>query len=305
MGDLFDEDLDKLIDEDLDELIDEENENGELQGIVDVELDEDFEKESKSEEEGGKKSNQSIRNVRGQAVNFGVKTDVDIVMLIDVTGSMQPIIDNVKKTALSFHENIENALGLKKRVVNKMRIKVVAYRDYYYDWQDPDHPPIQESEFFTLPDDKDRFADFVNGLEAAGGEDEPESALEVLHRAFHNNWLNDPTITKSRQIIIVFTDASAHPLDDPMRYDSKFNSHYPEGIPTSLQELEDEYMDPDIFPVKGDKVAGPRLILFAPNVEPWNSIKNWNQATLNPMSLEMGCAELDMDEVYNLIGGSI
>lgn len=237
----------------------------------------------------------------------GILTDVDLVFVIDCTGSMEPFLNMVKTHAKTLHNDIIFGLDSKSRRVNKMRIKVIAFRDYYFDWADPEHPPMLESDFFTLPNQQEEYAAFVDKLEFAGGEDEPESALEALHLAFHSKWMADPSVTKRRQIILLFTDASAHPLNDSMRFDSDYNAYYPEGVPDSLDDLLNEYMSPDVFPPDSSGYpTGHRLILFAPeNMQPWNQVKNWPETTCKSMDPEKGLEGISMEEVITFIGGSL
>jgi len=246
-----------------------------------------------------------------------MQTDVDIVFVIDCTGSMGPFLDEVKRRALTFHETVTEALGNKSRQIHKLRVKVIGFRDHYFDWEDPEHPPIEESSFFILPDDSAAFESFVNKLEPAGGEDDPETSLEALYQAFRSDWNDDPEIPKKRQIIMLFTDAPAHPLDDPMRFDPNFNSHYPAGMPNSLQELQDAYLSADLFPssfIVGERfVNGHRLIICAPyrnteeeeGVWDWKVMQNWECTTLQRVDPDRGAEEISMDEIANLVGGSL
>ena len=65
--------------------------------------------------------------------NQGLKYNVDIVFCIDVTGSMGGILDTVKANALKFYPDLQKALEEKDKNVENLRIKVVAYRDFYCD----------------------------------------------------------------------------------------------------------------------------------------------------------------------------
>lgn len=265
------------------------------------------------EERDGNESSQQVR--RGglrrpgnQSVGgTSLLTDVDLVFVIDCTGSMEPCLSMVKAHAKSLHNDIMAGLGNKSRQVHKLRVKMIAYRDYYFDWADPEHPPMMESEFFTLPEQESEYAAFVDSLEYAGGEDEPESALEALHLAFHSKWMDDPNVTKKRQVILLFTDASAHPLDDSMRYDPEFNSHYPEEMPESLAELQNEFMSAEVFPADGNGYpTGHRLILFAPEeMEPWKQVRSWDETICRSMDPEKGLEGLGMEDVITFISGSL
>jgi len=231
---------------------------------------------------------------------------VDIVFVIDCTASMDRLLDTIKETVLSFGEDLYAASEAKGYKINNLRVRVIGYRDHYVDWQDPTHPPIQASDFFTLPDEKEDFFEFMNSLEATGGGDEPESSLEALHLAFNSRWFVDPQIPKRRQVVVLFTDASAHPLNSPKRYDSEWNSHYPEGIPAELEDLEEEYSNPDVFPAnRFGIVNGHRLILFAPDAYPWNRIDAWDAVTRTTMDPAKGLPDVYMESVMMLILGGM
>ena len=73
--------------------------------------------------------------------------NVDIVMCIDATGSMSPIIEKVKENALSFYQRFLESMEESEKTVEQLRIKVIVFRDYGCD-----EAPMTESEFFTLPD---------------------------------------------------------------------------------------------------------------------------------------------------------
>lgn len=294
-------------DEGLDEELDGELDDLDLSEDTDLIEDDPHEEDKPEARIGGLgDGTQAVKKVSAQ-------TDVDVVFVIDCTGSMGPFLDEVKRRALNFHETVTEALGKKSRQVHKLRVRVIGFRDHYFDWEDPEHPPIVASDFFVLPDEAAGFETFVNRLEPAGGEDIPESALEALYLAFRSNWNNDPEILKKRQIVMLFTDAPAHPLDDPMRYDSRFNSHYPEGIPDSLQELQDAYYSPDLFPfvkAEGERIVnGHRLILCVPTGSDqegwdWRCMEGWEGTTLQPINPDAGAKEISMEEIANLIGGS-
>ena len=86
------------------------------------------------------------------------------------------MIEKVKDAALTFHEELYSTLKEYKRVINNLRIKVTWFRDFYFDGK----YAYGESRFFDLPAEKQQFHDFVAGIEAKGGYDDPESSLEAL-----------------------------------------------------------------------------------------------------------------------------
>ena len=58
---------------------------------------------------------------------------VDIVMCIDITGSMQGCIDTVKGRALQFWPDLQEALKAKSKNVSDVRVKVIGFRDFVAD----------------------------------------------------------------------------------------------------------------------------------------------------------------------------
>lgn len=99
----------------------------------------------------------------------GLSYAVDIVFCIDVTGSMDPIIDAVKANALGFYDDVQSNLTEKGKNVAQLRVRVIAFRDFTADGDSA----VEESPFFTLPSDRAGFSEFVNGLVAQGGGDAP------------------------------------------------------------------------------------------------------------------------------------
>lgn len=128
--------------------------------------------------------------------------NVDIVMCIDATGSMAPIIDEVKSNAISFYQKYIEEMEVNDMDVAQLRIKVIAFRDYACDDE-----PMTESQFFTLPDQNEEFRVFLNNIEAKGGGDFPENAFEAIATALKSDWVTEGP--RRRHIIVVFTDAPA------------------------------------------------------------------------------------------------
>ena len=137
----------------------------------------------------------------------GLSYAVDIVFCIDVTGSMTPILDAVKANALRFYDDVQHNLTAKGKNVDELRVRVIAFRDFVADGE----AALQESPFFRLPAEQAGFSDFVNGLLAQGGGDAPESGLEAVALAVNSPWTNRGD--RRRQVVVVWTDQPAHPLD--------------------------------------------------------------------------------------------
>ena len=185
--------------------------------------------------------------------------NVDIVMCIDATGSMHAIINDVKANALSFYRKFVEEMETVKKTVEQLRIKVVVFRDYGCDSE-----PMVESKFFTLDDESTEFHDFVSRIEASGGGDGPENALEALAIAMKSDWVR--TGTKRRHVIIMWTDAPALALGARASSPS-----YPSDMPADLAELHEWWEGQEM-----DSKA-KRLILFAPDANPWSDMIDWER----------------------------
>lgn len=256
-------------------------------------------------------TNQPIKqNFLGEDISLlskGIKTDVDLVLCIDVTGSMQPIIDTVKGMALSLYDDIVNALAKKKRKVNDFRVKVIPFRDYYCDGQ----YAMDESRFFNLPDENSMFHEYVLGLKADGGGDEPENALEALALAMKSDWVQAvSTNEKARNIIVMFTDASAHPFE---KAQDGVTSYYPKNMLTSLEDLkmawegQNSLGQASVCDLYRMDTTARRLIIYSPQDSyPWNEIiadmKRVKSCSIEPAK---GGQELDRETLLNEIAGSI
>lgn len=252
------------------------------------------------------------------------KINLDVCVVMDCTGSMSHLIDMIKRNVLDFRHLVYDTLVERMpgkrpdRVMNKLRVRVVAYRDYNYDWEaiDPDERAMLSCPFYDLDDEADRNAlqVFVDKLHAAGGEDLPESGLEALHYAITSDWDRDPA-SKHRHVIMLFTDAPAIDLADPR---NAVNPHYPngDGIPRSLPELQAEYCDNDII-----GTLDQRLYIFAPSTNKpedclgldnemvpcinWSEVANWNGATLLEMRTDGGMTETSLEMIITTLTGSL
>lgn len=137
---------------------------------------------------------------------------VDIVFLLDVTGSMQPCIDALKNNIGTFIDTLTTKGPNNESPVRHWRAKAVGYRDFR-----TDHNPFADAPFV---EDPATLKAQLATLKAEGGGDEPESLLDALHRV-----ATMPVTAKGTQpeadkwryrseaarVVVAFTDASYHP----------------------------------------------------------------------------------------------
>ena len=125
---------------------------------------------------------------------------LDVLFLIDSTGSMGDEIDELKDNILSISAQIE-ALPSEPDV----RFGMVTYRDR------GDRYVTRITDFTG---DIQRFQAELLDVDAAGGQDAPESLNEALHDAVNNvDWRNDETV----RLVFLVADAPPH-LDYPQDY---------------------------------------------------------------------------------------
>lgn len=226
----------------------------------------------------------------------------DMVYCLDLTSSMKPIIDKVKATALTLHNDLQNVMTTNyQRSIKQLRIKVIGFRDAYCDGS----KSFEISRFYYLPEEAAEFKSFVDSLEAKGGGDIPENALEALALAMKSDWCQtiDSSIRK-RHIIVMFTDACAHPLEKSK--DGK-DENYPDGMPEDYSELVDWWCNQGRLAsgtsVEMDQIA-KRLAIYAPEGStPWTDIAEDFDSSLScNIAPDKGGADISTEGLLKMLG---
>ena len=221
----------------------------------------------------------------------GLSYAVDIVFCVDVTGSMTPILDQVKANALRFYSDVQSNLTAKGKNIDELRVRVVAFRDVLADGE----AALQESPFFALPAEEAEFSGFVNGLVAEGGGDAPESGLEAAALAMTSPWTTRGD--RRRQVIVVWTDQPAHPLNA-----SALPPAFAGRVPADFSALTDLWEDPQ-GPLGS---SSKRLILFAPDGPGWSDISGvWENVVHHPSQAGSGLSDVDYGTIIDSIGNSV
>lgn len=217
---------------------------------------------------------------------------VDIVLVIDATGSMSSIIDRVKAGAVKFHDELSSVMAEKDKFVDELRIRVIAYRDYY----DDDSDALIASDFLTLPDQQAELERFVSGIRASGGGDEPETGLEALAEAMRSPWTRSGS--KRRHAIVVWTDASVHPLE---KNAGRKPGRYPADMPADFDELTDMWDGQDVMDANAK-----RLVLFTPDAYAWSDMAvHWESTLHYPSRAGGGLSDMDYGTILENIANSI
>ncbi len=133
---------------------------------------------------------------------------LDMVFVVDNTGSMGPYIQNVKLKILEIIRTIK-----KEELCESLRVGLVSYRD---------HPP-EENTFVTqkyeLNPDTDRIEKNIMEMAASGGGDGPEAVADGLEIANRMEFLG-----ASAKFVILVGDAPPHGVEPS-------GDNFPQGCP--------------------------------------------------------------------------
>jgi hypothetical protein len=176
----------------------------------------------------------------------------DIVFLIDVSGSMAPVIDALRKNIEVFIDSLSGADANNAAPVKDWRAKVVGFRDAEHDrnWFH-DHPFVRDAVALKAQ---------LAALRAEGGADEPESLLDALYNLStmtatpKGAQAEEPDKWRYRsdaaRVVVVFTDATF-----------RETMVIPEAKGGSLQDVANVIMANRII-----------LSIFAPNFEVYDRL---------------------------------
>jgi Mg-chelatase subunit ChlD len=133
--------------------------------------------------------------------------DLDLVFVIDTTGSM-------RRELADMQANLIGVINILNRLSSSLRIGVVAYKDRGERYVTRDFPlqPMQGAEVGAI-------LDFVRGLEASGGGDDPEPVDLALKVAIDMAWRAD-----AQGRIVVIGDALARDRQAALALAAQFKS---------------------------------------------------------------------------------
>ena len=123
-----------------------------------------------------------------------VRPRIDVVFVLDTTGSMGGLIEGAKAKIWSIANQMISA-----KPTPRLRIGLVGYRDRGDDYV---------TRRFDLSDDIDAIYGHLQGFQAGGGGDTPESVNQALHEAVHDmSWSPGRDALK---IVFLVGDAPPH-----------------------------------------------------------------------------------------------
>ena len=144
-------------------------------------------------------------------------TNLDIMFIMDLTGSMSIWLNEAKKNIKKIIEEIiDNNPG------SKIRISFIGYRDFL----DVKEPRKYDNQKFT--ENLDEFNKFLSKLDCTGGGDEPEDVVGALQQALNMDW------ESNAKYAVLVCDAPCHGKNyHKISYDK-----FPDGDPSGVK-LED------------------------------------------------------------------
>lgn len=227
------------------------------------------------------------------AVIQGPSYAVDLVLTVDCTASMTPILARVKERALRFYRDVQDTLLSKGKRIDRLRVRVVAFRDHAHN----PSTAFVESPFYALPQQQEAFSAFVKKLEPEPNTDWPESGLQGLALAINSDWTREGD--RRRHVVVVWTDTSPHPLHYAR---GRVPGHLTSRVPGDFDSLTDLWEEGQGNLTSGTK----RLILFAPDADGWSDIANqWENVIHFPSKGGEGLAEIDYRSILDAVGNSV
>lgn len=158
------------------------------------------------------------RNIPAQPIDIPVvnsdKPKIDVVFVLDTTGSMDGLIETAKEKIWSIATTMSSA-----QQSPEIRIGLVAFRDRGEEYV---------TKIVPLSDDLDSVYAALMDFEAAGGGDTPESVNKALYDAVHNMaWSQQE---QAYQVIFLIGDAPPHMDYNEVRYPEIIASANARGI---------------------------------------------------------------------------
>ena len=154
-------------------------------------------------------------------------TNLDIMFIMDLTGSMSMWLNEAKKSVSNIIEEItDNNPG------SKIRLSFIGYRDFTESNQVRIYDSIEFSDNFK------EFNNFLSGLDCYGGGDEPEDVVGALNKALNMKW------EANAKYAVLVCDAPCHGNKYHNSLFDKFENGDPNGL--ILENIMQKFMDAGI-----------------------------------------------------------
>lgn len=184
---------------------------------------------------------------------------LDLVFVVDNTGSMGPYIDVAKSKILEIIRTIK-----KEELCHNLRVGLVPYRD---------HPPEERTYItkkFHLTDDSAAIERNVRSMSAHGGGDGPEAVDDGLKDAINLEWNGE-----AAKVIVLVGDAPPHGVESGDRW--------PDGPPSGVrweEEAINAYYEGIIVHTVG---CYPEISRYGNAVNVWKKIAAASEGKFFPL----------------------
>ena len=225
--------------------------------------------------------------------SMNISRNLDLVFCIDGTGSMRPIMDDIKENAIRLYSQLVEECYVHGASVGALRVKVITFRDYESEGEDA----IEESPFFELPDDDDLFSEHLKSIVPGGGAGKGACGYEALHYAMRGEFVHGP---KDRQIIVLITDTYPRPMPKRGR-----KGYYPEHM-SKFEDLINDWAGASQNPEITLTPRGKRMVLFAPADSGYRDLATYMKGSIfQPVEKNKGLSDMDFSHIVRIVAASV
>ena len=223
----------------------------------------------------------------------GMGYKIDIVFVIDATGSMTPIMNQIKANALTLGDRICDKMQAANKPVDELRLRVIDFGDFASDGDGA----IRLSDFYKMPEEKAAFEKRVNDIdiEIRGG-DIPKNGLEALFAAINSDWVKIGAGEKGRHIIVLMTDSV--PLNLQER--AGCVGYNADEFPSNIEEMSAIWSEDAQSTTIKLSPSKKRLIVYAPagkdaQGHTWDDVTSWEWVTGAAVDPVNGFEDINLD----------
>ena len=199
------------------------------------------------------------KSVKEQTLSLRPKFfDLDIVLVVDETGSMSSVIEEVKNKSNEIYADLKNQMNHCDKYARSISVKVIHFANDCSN----NEKNINESRFFSIPHEVKEYEEAVKVIYADG---QAESSYESLGLAFTSKFRNTGVL--NRKIILLITD------DKPLGLGDNCYSFSAARIPGSVLDLKKMW-----YKIKDNST----LMMIAPKMQEWEDIDAWENSYLIP-----------------------
>jgi hypothetical protein len=230
----------------------------------------------------------------------GLEYNIDIVFCIDLSSGSSAELESLKDFVLRFPTDLIRRHESQGKNLRNIRVRFILFPDV-----SANHSH-EFSYFLSLSSDKrsKQFQRFVQNLRSNKRQADAKEALHSLSNALHSDWTHHGE--RQRHIIVLATRVGLHEEFADVRSSDQKRFH---EIDTLLKEITDywEGTTSNSRP-RGAKLgqAARRLILFAPDVYPWQMLADtWAQALWLPTRNLSEFTPIELETVVEVLSNGV